>query len=549
MGHGHEHVHQMMARQLQERAITTINGQVVSVVYVTETPTFDGVIGGYSTVVDGNGVQATAAASASASAGSAGTVAADDDGIPDAATASVLTPSLQSSSATVRTTAGASSNTAVAGPAVTSSSGSASNSSSSSSDEGMSTGAKAGLAIGIIAGIGLIAALLLFIIGKKKKQRKERESRDAEDEKKTFGASRNAIGLQSSPSISSGPAPRLSIRPMSKNLLGDFGFGGTNRRSAGNMLNTVGEAPDRTTSPAPQSQPRAQTPPENPFADPQNPFADPEKGMGLAGVAAAPASRAPPSGPGPRNGSPTTVPAPMAPPVAPNPDRIAFTGSWPAAPAGYEPTQPQQQTYTGMAADAPRAMPDTARDPISEPDDLPIMGAPTPQMHMPSPANSPSTPGAGAMATAGATATLAGVAAATAASKKQERRPEPPRAQPQQQLMEEPREQAPVERREVPREVPRTGSPGPVPSPALTADAPSSPAPSTSGPQTAAQPGGNVYRVLMDFVPSMDDELELKGGQLIRMLHEYDDGWVRIFRRLLNNLLTVTGSLYQTRPF
>ena len=36
----------------------------------------------------------------------------------------------------------------------------------------------------------------------------------------------------------------------------------------------------------------------------------------------------------------------------------------------------------------------------------------------------------------------------------------------------------------------------------------------------------NVYRVLMDFKPSMDDELELRAGQLVRLAHEYDDGWV-----------------------
>jgi hypothetical protein len=35
-----------------------------------------------------------------------------------------------------------------------------------------------------------------------------------------------------------------------------------------------------------------------------------------------------------------------------------------------------------------------------------------------------------------------------------------------------------------------------------------------------------VHRVQLDFKPSMDDELELRAGQLIRMLHEYDDGWV-----------------------
>ena len=37
----------------------------------------------------------------------------------------------------------------------------------------------------------------------------------------------------------------------------------------------------------------------------------------------------------------------------------------------------------------------------------------------------------------------------------------------------------------------------------------------------------DVHRVQMDFRPNMDDELELSAGQLVRLLHEYDDGWVR----------------------
>jgi hypothetical protein len=36
----------------------------------------------------------------------------------------------------------------------------------------------------------------------------------------------------------------------------------------------------------------------------------------------------------------------------------------------------------------------------------------------------------------------------------------------------------------------------------------------------------NVHRVQLEFKPSMEDELELRSGQLVRMLHEYDDGWV-----------------------
>ena len=42
----------------------------------------------------------------------------------------------------------------------------------------------------------------------------------------------------------------------------------------------------------------------------------------------------------------------------------------------------------------------------------------------------------------------------------------------------------------------------------------------------AARGPNNVHRVQLEFKPSMDDELELKSGQLVRMLHEYDDGWV-----------------------
>ena len=38
----------------------------------------------------------------------------------------------------------------------------------------------------------------------------------------------------------------------------------------------------------------------------------------------------------------------------------------------------------------------------------------------------------------------------------------------------------------------------------------------------------NVHRIQLDFKPSMDDELALRAGQLVRLLHEYDDGWVSV---------------------
>lgn len=42
----------------------------------------------------------------------------------------------------------------------------------------------------------------------------------------------------------------------------------------------------------------------------------------------------------------------------------------------------------------------------------------------------------------------------------------------------------------------------------------------------APRQSNNVHRVQLDFKPSMDDELELVSGALVRLLHEYDDGWV-----------------------
>jgi hypothetical protein len=55
------------------------------------------------------------------------------------------------------------------------------------------------------------------------------------------------------------------------------------------------------------------------------------------------------------------------------------------------------------------------------------------------------------------------------------------------------------------------------------------PTPTPAGAAIAAAGGpvnSTVHRVQLDFKPSMDDELELRAGQLIRLLHEYDDGWV-----------------------
>ncbi|KAG9694301.1 hypothetical protein KCU95_g14817, partial [Aureobasidium melanogenum] len=51
-----------------------------------------------------------------------------------------------------------------------------------------------------------------------------------------------------------------------------------------------------------------------------------------------------------------------------------------------------------------------------------------------------------------------------------------------------------------------------------------------SGAAIADPPGSTVHRVQLEFKPSMDDELELKVGQIVRVLHEYDDGWALCIR-------------------
>ncbi|KAL8908709.1 MAG: hypothetical protein Q9207_000677 [Kuettlingeria erythrocarpa] len=73
----------------------------------------------------------------------------------------------------------------------------------------------------------------------------------------------------------------------------------------------------------------------------------------------------------------------------------------------------------------------------------------------------------------------------------------------------------------------RAASPAPMPSPAGTEFSMSSatPASMANGP-----PPSNVHRVQLDFKPSMEDELGLRAGQLVRLLHEYDDGWALCIR-------------------
>ncbi|KAL7627337.1 hypothetical protein AAE478_001529 [Parahypoxylon ruwenzoriense] len=78
-----------------------------------------------------------------------------------------------------------------------------------------------------------------------------------------------------------------------------------------------------------------------------------------------------------------------------------------------------------------------------------------------------------------------------------------------------------------------------------------SPGPSKSAAAIAAAGGPEataVHRVQLDFVPSLEDEMELKAGQLVRLLHEYDDGWSLCIRLDRSRQGVVPRTCLSTRP-
>ncbi|KAK0726392.1 hypothetical protein B0T21DRAFT_385661 [Apiosordaria backusii] len=81
--------------------------------------------------------------------------------------------------------------------------------------------------------------------------------------------------------------------------------------------------------------------------------------------------------------------------------------------------------------------------------------------------------------------------------------------------------------------------------------APSQVVPSTSAAEIAAAGGpqnSTVHRVQLDFKPTLEDELGLKAGQLVRLLHEYDDGWALCIRLDRSQQGVVPRTCLSTRP-
>ncbi|KAJ0158263.1 hypothetical protein CTA2_11973, partial [Colletotrichum tanaceti] len=75
---------------------------------------------------------------------------------------------------------------------------------------------------------------------------------------------------------------------------------------------------------------------------------------------------------------------------------------------------------------------------------------------------------------------------------------------------------------------------------------------SSTGSAAIAAAGGpantTVHRVQLDFKPSLEDEMELRAGQLVRLLHEYDDGWALCIRLDRSQQGVVPRTCLSTRP-
>ncbi|KAJ4406810.1 hypothetical protein N0V85_004457 [Neurospora sp. IMI 360204] len=78
-----------------------------------------------------------------------------------------------------------------------------------------------------------------------------------------------------------------------------------------------------------------------------------------------------------------------------------------------------------------------------------------------------------------------------------------------------------------------------------------SPGPSASATAIAAAGGpaqSTVHRVQLDFKPTLEDELGLQSGQLVRLLHEYDDGWALCIRLDRSQQGVVPRTCLSARP-
>ncbi|KAL2061973.1 hypothetical protein VTL71DRAFT_7351 [Oculimacula yallundae] len=435
----HNHLHRAHARQ--ENAAT-----VVSVVYVTASKTFEGEIGGYTTVGVADKSEAPkprpTALSTTSAAPRAKTISEPAEPSSSVKPSSRLQTTLrtQTSSAlpsvisapktsvpstlALLAATGVASTSSIAPAASSTAKSSTSNSDSDSTSSGMSTGGKIGMAVGILLLLGAVLSIILFCF----KKRKAAAKKAAASENEKYEQVNRAASIRTTAT-----APRLSLRPVTQFLpnLGE------KRASRGNPL---------ATHLAPVAEPQEKSALERPTTGQSNNQANPFGNHAETIPAQNPAQ------------NPFGNHATIDPVNASGPAIVEMP---------HEPMVLAAAAPVGLKRGASKR--ENAPAPIDFTKGGPLMGPPSP--------------------------------AGTEFS--------------------------------------------------MSSEGPGTPVQTSSGAAIAAAGGpvnSAVHRVQLDFNPSMEDELELKQGQLIRVLHEYDDGWALCIRLDRSKQGVVPRTCLSTRP-
>lgn len=398
---------------------------------------------------------------------------------------------------TVASSTGASAASAIAASSAISaaSAASATQSASSGPSSGSTTGTKAGIAIGVLAGILVVLAMVYLIIRKRKKQLQEEGPADNE---KLGGP---LEGEATVPPATPAKAPRLSLRPMTQLFMGAQVAADKQVSKGSAQSMNVADSPTMKPPPGADAWERPMTSDSqnvhNPFgnhaetimeepATSRNPVSPVTPNSEMSPQMPSPTWAAGLS-PAPRASAATTDSAVPVPTV-----NISPPDSPPHSPSPFVPQGPTvDANVSPLPADVPQAV--TVGQAITTP-----------------------TASEAAAGIAGATAGATVGAAVTGLQRKQS-----------------------VQRNNAPAPLDLTLPPKRTivpPSPTGTefslqeAESGQSPNQSSAGAAAIAAAGGpansNVHRVQLDFKPTMEDELELHAGQVVRLLHEYDDGWV-----------------------
>lgn len=377
---------------------------------------------------------------------------------------------------------------------VTAASASASSTSlTSSGSSGSDAASKAGIALGVLGGLFIVLAFVYWMITRRRKQMEE-QRRLADDEKLNGP-------FADVPPQTPAKAPRLSLRPMTQLFTG-FNASNQNEHQAnkGSEIAMVA-SPNSRRAPGASAWERPMT---SDSQNERNPFGN------HAQIVEQPAT------PKQHPMSPMT---PISEASVPSPE---FTPGLKPAPRVSAVTTDSATVPSIITKDLPRSPSHSSQvSPVESLEEEEVGRAiSTPEVK---PAH------AGTMLSAGA------AAAATAVERRQSMRQE--------------HVPAPID-----LTLPPKLTDAVPPSPAGTefsmheVDADQSPVHSSSAAAIAAAGGPvntMVHRVQLDFKPTMDDEMELTAGQLVRLLHEYDDGWVRPFSQInMSDLSANFGRLF-----